>query len=300
MKKIALFLLTMILLLTMALPMSVMADESDVSDASDALDVATAPTTATRVMDASKFNVSVGTATAKQGDTVQIPVTIETNPGVWGFTLDVHYDEKVMVLQTVVFADELKKDMTCLDVDNLSATADHNYNIPFGLYAEGNSLTKNVTTTGLLATLTFLVIPGCELGNTDIMLTYKPNNVIDVDGNNVKAAMYNGIVEVTKGKDAEPGVTYFPSRTRKSITSSADTKKGLNDTTLILILVGAVVVVGVVLAILVVRKPENTDENKGEAPKKVATDDGEAAPKEEKAKKAEDESSEDDGIDDQA
>ena len=297
MKKIALFLLTMILLLTMALPMSVMADESDVSDASDALDVATAPTTATRVMDASKFNVSVGTATAKQGDTVQIPVTIETNPGVWGFTLDVHYDEKVMVLQTVVFADELKKDMTCLDVDNLSATADHNYNIPFGLYAEGTSLTKNVTTTGLLATLTFLVIPGCDLGESEISLTYKPNNVINVDGDNVKSAMYTGLVEVTKGKPAEAGVTYFPSRTRKSTTTEA--KSGaLGGTSLILIVVGVVVVVGVVLAILVVRKPADSGEKTVKAT--AAKPDADESKPTPKKTEPDDASSEDDGIDEQA
>ena len=291
MKKIALIALTLVMLLAVvAMPLSVSADES--SDVTDTPEVVAAPTT-TRVMDMNKFNVSAGSATAKQGDLVEIPVTIETNPGIWGVNIDVHYDEKVMVLQNIVFSDEFKKDMACIEIDNLASDVDHNYNIPFGLYAEANSLTSNVKTTGLLATVTFLVIPGCELGTTDITLTYKPSNIIDVDGNNVLSAMYNGTVEVTKGKDAEPGVTYFPSRTRKSTTAAQSGALGGNS--LIFILIGVVLVVGVVLAILVVRKPAPADEKVTKAVAAKPADD-KPAPK----KTEEDAPAEDDGIDDQA
>lgn len=289
MKRIALFALTLIMLLTVTLlPLAVSAEgESDAS---------AEPTTAgtTRALDPNKLNISVGTATAKQGDLVEVPVIIETNPGVWGMNLDVHYEETVMVLRKVTFSDEFKKDMTCLDIDNQDDTKDSNYNIPFGLYAEGQSLTGNVKTTGLFATLTFLVIPGAELGDTVINITYKPNNVIDVDGNNVKTAIPQdvGKVTVTEGKPAEPGVTYFPSRTRKAIADSANksASKGLPTWGLILIVLGVVLVVGVVIAILIVSKPAN---NGGEAEK--------AAPaRVVKTPDDADTSSPDDGIDDQA
>ncbi|MBR3289473.1 MAG: hypothetical protein IKI63_01695, partial [Clostridia bacterium] len=122
MKKFTLLVLTLVLLLgVMLMPLSVSAEgESDAS---------AEPTTAgtTRVLDANKLNITVGTATAKQGDLVEIPVIFETNPGVWGLNLDVHYDEKIMVLRKVVFSDEFKKDMSCLDLDNLDKTKDSNF-----------------------------------------------------------------------------------------------------------------------------------------------------------------------------
>lgn len=278
MKKIALLALTLIVLLSsMLVPLSVSADNE--SDASE-----TTTTAATKPLDPNKLNVSVGAATAKQGDLVEVPVVFETNPGVWGINLDVHYDENIMVLRTVTFSDEFKKDMACLDLDNLDDTKDSNYYIPFGLNATGNSLTSNVTTTGLFCTMTFLVIPGAELGDTLVTITYKPNNVIDVDGNNVKTSIPQdmGVITVTKGKPAEPGVTYFPSRTRKS-TTAAKNNGALSNTQLILIVAGVVLIVGVVLAILVIRKPANKD---GKAPKEAP-----AKP---------DDASKDDGIDDQA
>ena len=298
MKKIVSIALALLLLLTVALlPLSVSAEGE--SDASDASEVITA-TKSTKVLNPNKLNISIGSGTAKQGDLVEIPVVFETNPGIWGVNLDVHYDENVMVLQTAVFSDEFKKDMSCIELNNLSSNPDEkNYYIPFGLNATGNSLTQNVTTTGLFATLTFLVIPGCQLGDTNISITYKPANVINVDGNEVLTSIpYDepGVVTVTKGKDAEPGVTYFPERTRKSTTAAA--KTGLSDTTLILILVGVVVVVGAVLAVLVIRKPEGEADDKAAPKKKAVADDDVAAPKAKEADK--DIESKEDEIDDQA
>ena len=302
MKKFVLLMLALMMLLTATLlPMSVVADESDMSDESDVSTVpTTAPTTASRELNPNKLNICVGAAAAKQGDTVEVPVTIETNPGIWGLNLDVHYDRNVLVLQTATFADGFKKDMSCLDIDNLSNDADHNYDIPFSLNVMANSITSNVKTTGLLATLTFLVIPGAELGETSISITYKPSNVIDVDGNNVLSAMHEGYVLVTEGKPAEPGVTYFPTRTTKKIAAAEDETKngGLSSTQVILIVIGVVVVVGVVLAILVVKKPvvEVTNTKTDTQASKV----DKAAELNRAVSKSMDNSSDDDGIDDQA
>lgn len=224
MKKIALLALTLILLLTTALPMTVAADES--SAVEDASNVTEAIPTSTRVLDPNKLNVCLGSGAAKQGDLVEIPVTVETNPGVWGLTLEVHYDMNIMVLQNVKFSDAFKKDMACLDIDNVTVSSNQkNYDSPFTLYAEGNSLTSNVKTTGLFATLTFLVIPDCELGETEISMSYKPDNVIDEDNNNVPAAMYSGLVCVSKSMDAEPIETFT------SVASTISTTDTTTDTT---------------------------------------------------------------------
>lgn len=292
MKKIALVAMTLILLLTLAMPLSVAADESSETPETAAT---TAPTTASRQLAPNKVNVCVGAAAAKQGDLVEVPVTVETNPGVWSLTLNVHYDMSVLVLQSVTFSDEIKKNMAVLDIDNVTPSSDKKtFDSPFVLYTEGNSLTSNVTTTGLFATMTFLAIPGCELGDTEISITYKPNNVIDVDGNNVLVATHSGFVSVAKGKPSEPGVTYFPPRTRKNITTTKNDNGVLGGTSLLFIILGAVLIVGVVLAILVVRKPAPAAEKA--VPAVPAQDDAKPAPD----SKTEPESAEDDGIDDQA
>ena len=118
----------------------------------------------------STFTVRMDNVSCKKGDRISVPVTITKNPGIWGFQIDLSYDTKALKY--------------------VSGQLGPAFNGQFGpmisantIQMTGNSITSNVTGTGLVATLTFDVL---KSGSFPIKVsTPGPGFNINVEANNV-------------------------------------------------------------------------------------------------------------------
>ena len=105
------------------------------------------------VYDASKPNLVIGTANYTGSGTVQVPISIHNNPGVWGLNFQVKYDKSLLQVA-------MDKDGTHVNVvdpngyfSNCSGTVDKNGVITLFMDAQG--LDSNITNDGVLCYLTF-------------------------------------------------------------------------------------------------------------------------------------------------
>ena len=191
MKKILAFALSALLLLTVCASLSASADAG--------------------------IAISVDKATGAAGEDVVVNFNVDSNSGFWGLSLDVAYDTSVLTLKKVDFADAFKAEAGFLPVE---AGAEK-----FTINAAANSLTENVTLTGVLATATFTIAEGATEGAVaDITVTFNENNQIDVDMNNVPTTVSAGSVTVKKAEET----TKAPEDTTKA---PEDTTKAPEDTT---------------------------------------------------------------------
>ena len=131
--------------------------------------------------------LSIGSATGCVGDRVTVPVTIENNPGVVGVFLDVAYDSTKLSLVDVT-------DTELLSGGVFTNRLEQN---PFALTWEA-SLNPNNTNNGVIATLTFEILEGCE--NETIELS-SPHKIINYDMEFVQFDFVPGTI-----KTSEPAV----------------------------------------------------------------------------------------------
>ena len=137
--------------------------------------------------------IAVEDAHAKAGETVDIAITMENNPGVAGMTLDVNFDSTVLTLMEVV-------DGGILGVN----THKPELSSPYTLSWSNDTLTENLTTDGMIATLRFTVNELAHAGDYPISLSYDFDNydIYNVDIEPVFFKTVNG--RMTVNNDAEP------------------------------------------------------------------------------------------------
>ena len=137
--------------------------------------------------------VTIGSASAKTGDEIVVPVTIDQNPGIWGFTWKLDYDSQVLRFDSI----DLDPNGNFSEVDFLD-TNEKKY--PVVIQGEGNDLTKNVKSTGLVANIHFKVFVDADLGDTKITLRLDdPGNNIDVEPNEVPLVSTAAVINVAEG-----------------------------------------------------------------------------------------------------
>ena len=118
-------------------------------------------------------SITVGTATGKKGDTVEIPVVLANNTGFSSLGIEIGYDETVLSLTNVVASSSTGATFT--------KAQDFTVN-PYNMSWDSAS---NTTFNGTLATLTFEIISN-NAGTYPITVDYyKGRNGNYVDGNNV-------------------------------------------------------------------------------------------------------------------
>ena len=145
---------------------------------------------------------SVGSAEAKLGDTIVIPVSVENNPGIVSLKLAVSYDSAVLELASVEVGDFVVAEQDGVTVGSPSFGPIENN--PFTINWVDALATGNNKTNGVVANLTFKVKEDAAEGATEISVSYNPNDVFDTNYENVTFECKAGIVTVS---DSIPGDT---------------------------------------------------------------------------------------------
>ncbi len=139
--------------------------------------------------DETDFNVVVETKTAKPGDTVEIAVKLENNTGILAMHFDVEYDCEKLELVSC-------KDKKLLEGGFFSQTTDA---YPYVMLWTSAAHT-NFTDDGTLAVLTFKVRNNSKSGTAFINLAYEPENIFDIELNNVDIKVQNGGIKIQSDK----------------------------------------------------------------------------------------------------
>lgn len=134
----------------------------------------------------------VGTAKGEAGDTVKITVSTKNNSGIISMKLLIGYDSKAL---KIVDVKEGKFKSTAYSPENSN---------PF-IVNWIDSIHPDNKTNGTVATITFKILDTATEGKSEISLTYDPEDVFDLDFNNVTFDVQNGYVDITNKKsDSKP------------------------------------------------------------------------------------------------
>lgn len=107
------------------------------------------------------------------GDTVQVTVDLEQNPGLVGMLLSLNYDPAVLTLTNVQGAGMMTAG-NFTPGNDLSAR-------PYNILWDDGTVHANHTETGTILTLTFTVKDTAAAGSTAITLTYAADSTFNVD-----------------------------------------------------------------------------------------------------------------------
>ena len=136
----------------------------------------------------------VDTVTASAGDTVDVTIRLENNPGVTSIKLSMEHDSALIFNSATVNPDL---------GNNFLTSPEGKYPVVLNWY-DG---LKNVTGDWVFVTLSFTVSEDAALGTYPITITYNPNDVFDVNEDNVHFHIENGGVEVVPATVTVTGVT---------------------------------------------------------------------------------------------
>ena len=130
--------------------------------------------------------IKVGDASGSPGDEVTVAIRLVKNPGIIAAAMEISYDREKLELIRVT-------DCKLLEDPTFSQSLkDH----PYFLSWNEALASSNITKTGDLARLTFRILPGCESGQTQISISFDPENIFDWNLNNVSFRAESGTVSV--------------------------------------------------------------------------------------------------------
>lgn len=136
--------------------------------------------------------VTVGSASAKAGDDVDVPITIEDNPGMVAMLLSLEYDTDKLQLTGVTDGSIFGSG---------SALFGRNYaQVPYRLLWEDGSVHSNYEENGTLATLHFHVLESADHGDTTITLQYAQESTFDVDFNEIPLELHDGQLTIEQSE----------------------------------------------------------------------------------------------------
>lgn len=161
------------------------------------------------VFAAEKGQFVVSDAVGEAGETVEITVSIENNPGIIAAALKVHYDTDQLELISV-------KDEKMFPDSMFS----QNYS-SYPYYASWMDAlaTDNKEEDGVLMTLTFKILEDCESGNAEIGLEFDPADVFDWEMEEQEFRTVSGTVTIEGAEQGEttPGTPENDSDTKHEI-----------------------------------------------------------------------------------
>ena len=128
----------------------------------------------------------VNNVSGKPGDTVEVVISVENNPGIIGAQIFISYDSNVLELTAKPTPGDDYSDMSYSKylTDN-----------PYNMIWDG-SLDPNNTANGTFATLVFNIKADAPVGTTDLTIWYGEGTVYDEDWTDVDFAVVNGSVTV--------------------------------------------------------------------------------------------------------
>jgi len=141
--------------------------------------------------------ISVSDVYGKIGDTVDVGVSINNNPGITGMILHIDYDQEILKLTRIVDKGVLGEYF-------------HNINSsPLTLMWSNGLALNNYTVNGEIAVLRFTILK--EASSSPIIITYKHGNILNYNLQHVPFEIENGSVSTTgssgNNPDIEPDVT---------------------------------------------------------------------------------------------
>lgn len=171
---------------------------------------------AVAVSAAAQPTFAVGEAHGDAGDTVTVDVSVAKNSGIVSMKLLIEYDSNALKLTSI----EGK------DFDNVAFSPLENNPVIANWI---DTIHPNNTKNGVVARLTFKILDTAPEGKTKLTLSYDPEDVFDLNFNNVTFAVQNGYVEV-KNSNADKNIT---SSNNTQVSDSSDTNStadGSSDT----------------------------------------------------------------------
>lgn len=129
---------------------------------------------------------TVNSVSGKPGDTVEVVISVENNPGIIGAQLYISYDSNVLELTAKPTPGDDFSDMSYAKylTDN-----------PYNMLWDG-SLDGNNTANGTYATLVFRIKDTASVGTTALTIWYDEGTVYDEDWTDIEFAVVNGSVTV--------------------------------------------------------------------------------------------------------
>lgn len=130
--------------------------------------------------------VTVESKNVTAGETVDVDISITSNPGITVLRLKVDYDTSVLTLVGFTDAGVLSNDMS-----------GSNYASPYTLYWNGNLLKDNITATGVIGTLQFKVNDAAAIGTTaNVSVSAGKNDVLNANLSSVALSATNATLTV--------------------------------------------------------------------------------------------------------
>ncbi len=134
--------------------------------------------------------IGAGTAEAYSGGSVDVPITIQNNPGIGGFSFDISYDESLLTLLSIE-AGALIKDTGIFSTSGKIVSRHH-------------TSSNNITSDGTLINLRFRINSSAERGRTPVGISLrngkdKKNNLVDAGNKPVEAVFQGNMVGIKGG-----------------------------------------------------------------------------------------------------
>lgn len=130
--------------------------------------------------------IELSDASGKAGDQVQVIISLKNNPGIIAATMEVSYDASKLRLVNA-------KDEGLLKDSIFSDSYSRN---PYYLSWNDALATVNNCAEGIIATLTFEILPEAAVGKTEVVLNLSDPEIFDTNLNEVAFTGKNGIITI--------------------------------------------------------------------------------------------------------
>lgn len=142
-------------------------------------------------------SVSVEQVSAAPGETVEVDISIENNPGILGATFTLTYDEQ-LTLTNAQAGDAF---------GTLSMTKPGKFTSPCNFVWDGQELEEEDIKDGVILTLTFKVSDEAQVGeNLSVDISYPANGVVDKNLDPVQPTMVGGGIAVVNHAESVPDI----------------------------------------------------------------------------------------------
>ena len=134
--------------------------------------------------------VAASIVEAKAGETVDVEISLENNPGIVAMTLKVEYDTEALTLLAVADAGVFGAQSHKPEMES-----------PYTLVWCNDTATENYMIEGTIATLTFKVNEAAVTGETypvSLSYSYKSYDIFDKDLNRIEFAVADGAVTIVE------------------------------------------------------------------------------------------------------
>ena len=163
--------------------------------------------------------ITVGSATADVGSTIEVPIIMENNPGVAAVSLDITYDNTKLSLASV-------EDGKILGTSTFLSGKDMTM-IPYTLNWDDLSDDNN-TGNGTLAILTFNVLES-DAADTTIEVSVNQKSTFNVDFEDVDFETQKGLITINKS--SQDSTTTSSSTTTTKLTTTSTSTTSATETT---------------------------------------------------------------------